>query len=138
MTNTAYNMNTQNVYINTELINKCTHQQVITRGDIYYANISGNVGSVQGKSRPVLIVQNDIGNKYSPTVIALPLTTQHKRYMPTHVYISGYGLKKPSVIMAEQILTIDKSQLTSFIGHINSENVMREVSNAMCVAVAIN
>ncbi len=86
---------------------------IIKRGDIYYADLSPVVGSEQGGVRPVLIVQNDVGNKYSPTVIAAAITSQiNKAKLPTHIEISAqeYGLSKDSVILLEQIRTIDKKK----------------------------
>ena len=87
---------------------------MIRRGEIYYADLSPVVGSEQGGVRPVLIVQNDIGNKYSPTVIVAAITSQiNKAKLPTHIEISAseYGLPKDSVILLEQIRTIDKKRL---------------------------
>lgn len=84
---------------------------VIKRGDIFYADLSPVIGSEQGGIRPVLIVQNDIGNKYSPTVIASAITSQiNKAKLPTHIELSAkeYGLPKDSVVLLEQIRTIDK------------------------------
>ena len=99
---------------------------VIKRGDMFYADLSPVVGSEQGGIRPVLIIQNDLGNKYSPTVIAAAITSQtNKAKLPTHIEIDseGCGLKSNSVILAEQIRTIDKSRLKERIGHIEDENV---------------
>lgn len=87
---------------------------IVKRGDIFYADLSPVIGSEQGGVRPVLIVQNDVGNKYSPTVIAAAITSQiNKAKMPTHIEISAaeYGLNKDSVILLEQIRTIDKRRL---------------------------
>ena len=84
---------------------------IVKRGDIYYADLSPVVGSEQGGIRPVLVIQNDIGNKYSPTVIAAAITSQiNKAKMPTHIELAAkdYGLNKDSVILLEQIRTIDK------------------------------
>ncbi|NLM58006.1 MAG: type II toxin-antitoxin system PemK/MazF family toxin, partial [Clostridium sp.] len=86
---------------------------VIKRGDIFYADLSPVIGSEQGGIRPVLIVQNDIGNKYSPTVIASAITSQiNKAKLPTHIELSAkdYGLPKDSVVLLEQIRTIDKKR----------------------------
>ena len=86
----------------------------VKRGDIYYADLSPVVGSEQGGIRPVLIIQNDVGNKYSPTVIAAAITSRiNKAKMPTHIELSAneYGLNKDSVILLEQIRTIDKRRL---------------------------
>ena len=87
---------------------------IVNRGDLFYADLSPVVGSEQGGIRPVLIVQNDVGNKYSPTLIAAAVTSQiNKAKMPTHIEISAetYGLVKDSVILMEQIRTIDKKRL---------------------------
>ena len=101
---------------------------IVKRGDIYYADLSPVIGSEQGGVRPVLIVQNDIGNKYSPTVIAAAITSQiNKAKMPTHIEIDakGYGLSKDSVILLEQIRTIDKKRLKEKIGKAD-ENLMKK------------
>ena len=106
---------------------------VIKRGDMYYADLSPVIGSEQGGIRPVLIIQNDVGNKFSPTVIAAAITSQtSKSRLPTHINIDSkeYGLMKDSVILAEQIRTIDKSRLKEKIGQVD-ENVMGEVNNAL-------
>ena len=103
---------------------------MVRRGDIYYADLSPVVGSEQGGVRPVLVVQNDIGNKYSPTVIVAAITSQiHKGKLPTHVEISAseYGLPKESVILLEQIRTIDKKRLKEKIGYLTPE--MMEIVN---------
>lgn len=94
----------------------------IKRGDIYYADLSPVVGSEQGGVRPVLIIQNDVGNKYSPTVIVAAITSQiNKAKLPTHIEISGeeYGLSKDSVILLEQVRTIDKRRLKEKTGHVD-------------------
>ena len=105
----------------------------VKRGDIYYADLSPVVGSEQGGIRPVLIVQNDVGNKFSPTVIAAAITSQtSKNRLPTHININSkeYGLMKDSVILAEQIRTIDKSRLKEKIGQVD-DHVMGKVNNAL-------
>ena len=92
---------------------------VVKRGDIFYADLSPVIGSEQGGIRPVIIIQNDIGNKYSPTVIVAAITSQiNKAKLPTHIEISAheYGLNKDSVILLEQIRTIDKKRLREKIG----------------------
>lgn len=112
---------------------------VIKRGDIFYADLSPVVGSEQGGIRPVLIVQNDIGNKYSPTVIAAAITSQiNKAKLPTHIEIGGdeYGLTKDSVILLEQVRTIDKKRLREKIGHLN-ENLMTQVNDAIGVSFGL-
>lgn len=112
---------------------------IIKRGDMYYADLSPVVGSEQGGVRPVLIVQNDIGNKYSPTVIAAAITSQiNKAKLPTHIEISAqeYGLQKDSVILLEQIRTIDKKRLREKIGHLDEE-LMDKVNEAIGVSFGL-
>ena len=112
---------------------------IVKRGDIYYADLSPVVGSEQGGVRPVLIVQNDIGNKYSPTVIAAAITSQiNKAKMPTHIEISAeeYGLNKDSVILLEQVRTIDKRRLREKIGHLDEE-LMLSVNDALSVSFGL-
>ncbi|MBO5955532.1 MAG: type II toxin-antitoxin system PemK/MazF family toxin [Clostridia bacterium] len=112
---------------------------VIKRGDIYYADLSPVVGSEQGGVRPVLIIQNDIGNKYSPTVIATAITSQtSKAKMPTHIELDAneYGLSKDSVVLAEQIRTIDKRSLKQKIGHLDDE-LMTRVNEALEISFGL-
>ena len=114
---------------------------VIKRGDMFYADLSPVIGSEQGGIRPVLIIQNDLGNKYSPTVIAAAITSQtNKTKLPTHIEIDGenQGLKNNSVILTEQIRTIDKSRLKEKIGHINDENVMNKINSALGVSFGLD
>lgn len=113
---------------------------VVKRGDMFYADLSPVVGSEQGGIRPVLIIQNDLGNKYSPTVIAAAITSQtNKTKLPTHIEIEGNmaGLKSNSVVLTEQIRTIDKSRLKEKIGHIDDENIINEVNNALGVSFGL-
>ncbi|MBP3800787.1 MAG: type II toxin-antitoxin system PemK/MazF family toxin [Clostridia bacterium] len=113
---------------------------VIKRGDMFYADLSPVVGSEQGGVRPVLIIQNDVGNKYSPTVIAAAITSQqNKTRLPTHIEIdsSSCGLKSNSVVLAEQIRTIDKSRLKEKIGHITDEKIIDKVNNALGVSFGL-
>jgi mRNA interferase MazF len=112
----------------------------IKRGDIYYADLSPVVGSEQGGVRPVLIVQNDVGNRYSPTVIAAAITSQmNKAKLPTHIELNkeGYGLIKDSVILLEQVRTIDKKRLKEKMGHLD-EDLMQQVNNAINVSFGLN
>lgn len=111
----------------------------IKRGEMYYADLSPVVGSEQGGIRPVLIVQNDVGNKYSPTVIAAAITSQtNKSRLPTHINISSTkaGLLKDSVILTEQIRTIDKSRLKEKIGEVDI-NTMQQVNSALGVSFGL-
>lgn len=112
---------------------------MVKRGDVYYADLSPVVGSEQGGVRPVLVVQNDIGNKYSPTVIIAAITSQiNKAKLPTHVEITGqeYGLPKDSVILLEQIRTIDKKRLREKVGRFDEE-MMRYVDDALKISVGL-
>ncbi len=112
---------------------------IVKRGEIYYADLSPVVGSEQGGIRPVLIVQNDVGNKYSPTVIAAAITSQiNKAKMPTHIEVdaSEYGLAKDSVILLEQIRTIDKRRLKEKIGSVDNE-LMEKVNDALVVSFGL-
>ena len=111
----------------------------IKRGDIYYADLSPVVGSEQGGVRPVLIVQNDIGNKYSPTVIAAAITSKiNKAKMPTHIEIDAqqYGLSRDSVILLEQVRTIDKKRLREKIGRLD-ELQMIKVNDAIQISFGL-
>ncbi|SNS09504.1 mRNA interferase MazF [Anaerovirgula multivorans] len=112
---------------------------VVKRGDIYYADLSPVIGSEQGGVRPVLVVQNDIGNRYSPTIIVTAITSQiNKAKLPTHVEIeaSEYGLTKDSVILLEQIRTIDKKRLEEKIGHLDDEMMMK-VNEALYISLGL-
>lgn len=109
----------------------------LKRGDIYYADLSPVVGSEQGGVRPVLIVQNDIGNKYSPTVIAAAITSQRdKAKLPTHIEVEAQqcGLAKNSVVLLEQIRTIDKKRLKEKMGKLDHES-MNAVDRALSISL---
>lgn len=111
----------------------------IKRGDIFYADLSPVVGSEQGGLRPVLIIQNDVGNKYSPTVIAAAITSRMgKTRLPTHidVYADRVGLAKDSVILLEQIRTLDKRRLKEKMGHLDAP-MMNKVNNAIAVSFGL-
>lgn len=112
---------------------------VVKRGDIFYADLSPVVGSEQGGIRPVIIIQNDIGNKYSPTVIVAAITSQiNKAKLPTHVEISSeeYGLNKDSVVLLEQVRTLDKRRLKEKIGHMLDRD-MKKVDNSLKISMAL-
>ena len=112
----------------------------IKRGDIYYADLSPVVGSEQGGLRPVLIIQNDIGNRYSPTVIAAAITSRmEKNKLPTHieVYAARVGLPRDSVILLEQIRTLDKRRLRERIGHLG-EDEMQRVNEGISVSFGLS
>ena len=111
----------------------------VKRGDIYYADLSPVVGSEQGGIRPVLIVQNDIGNKYSPTVIAAAITSQRdKAKLPTHIEVtaSSCGLAKDSIVLLEQIRTLDKRRLKERMGMLD-ENAMGQIDQALSVSFGL-
>ena len=112
---------------------------MVKRGDIYYADLSPVVGSEQGGMRPVLIVQNDTGNKHSPTVIAAAITSQiGKARLPTHIELAAqsFGLSRDSVVLLEQIRTIDKSRLRERMGNID-DGLMSRVDNALAVSFGL-
>ena len=112
----------------------------VKRGDIYYADLSPVVGSEQGGIRPVLIRQNDVGNRYSPTVICAAITSRmNKAKLPTHIEIDSRRcqIMKDSVILLEQIRTIDKKRLKDMIGHLDKER-MRSVDEAIRVSLALH
>ena len=110
----------------------------VKRGDIFYADLSPVVGSEQGGVRPVLVVQNDVGNKYSPTVIIAAITSQmNKVKLPTHVEVSAeFGLPKNSVVLLEQIRTIDKKRLREKVGF-TDEFFMKKVNEALLRSVGV-
>ena len=113
---------------------------VVKRGDMFYADLSPVVGSEQGGIRPVLVIQNNMGNKYSPTVIVSAITSQlNKNKLPTHIELDSaeFGLKADSVVLTEQIRTIDKSRLKEKIGHIDDISIMNKVNNALGVSFGL-
>ncbi len=110
---------------------------MIKRGELYYADLSPVIGSEQGGIRPVLIVQNDVGNKYSPTIIAAAVTSKiNKAKLPTHIELNAldFGLQRDSVVLLEQIRTIDKRRLKERIGEL-PENTMLMVDNALLISL---
>ena len=110
------------------------------RGDVFYADLRPVIGSEQGGIRPVLIIQNDIGNKHSPTVICAAITSKMtKAKLPTHIQISAseFEMDKDSVILLEQLRTIDKKRLKSKICHLDSE-VMKLVDKALCISLELH
>ena len=111
----------------------------VKRGEIYYADLSPVVGSEQGGIRPVLIVQNDVGNKHSPTVIAAAITSKkEKSQLPTHISVSAQscGLSKDSVVLLEQVRTLDKRRLKERMGELDSSS-MTQVNNALQVSLGL-
>ena len=112
---------------------------IVKRGDVYFADLSPVVGSEQGGVRPVLVIQNDIGNRFSPTVIVAAITAQiQKAKLPTHVEIDAkrYGFERDSVILLEQIRTIDKQRLTDKITHFDDE-MMDRVDEALQISLGL-
>jgi mRNA interferase MazF len=114
-------------------------QEPIRRGDIFYANLNPVIGSEQGGVRPVLIIQNNIGNKYSPTTIIAAITSKIKKAkLPTHVELSAaeFNLEKDSVILLEQLRTIDKRRLKEKIAHLDDE-IMSEIDRALMISLGL-
>lgn len=112
---------------------------IVKRGDVFFADLSPVVGSEQGGVRPVLVIQNDIGNRFSPTVIVAAITAQiQKAKLPTHVEIDAktYGFDRDSVILLEQIRTIDKQRLTDKITHLNEE-MMEKVNESLQISLGL-
>lgn len=110
----------------------------IKRGQIYYADLSPVVGSEQGGYRPVLIIQNDMGNRYSPTTIAAIITSRHtKADLPTHIWLNDEcGLPKESMVECEQVRTLDKKRLKDFMGQV-SEEVLAEIDKGLKISFAL-
>ncbi len=113
---------------------------LVRRGDIYYADLRPVVGSEQGGVRPVLVIQNDAGNRHSPTVIVAAITSRmNKAKLPTHVEVSAerYGIVKDSVILLEQVRTIDKSRLREKICHLESD-IQRKIDHALLISLSLD
>ena len=112
-------------------------RRIFKRGFVYYANLGYNYGSKQSGYRPVLVLQNDIGNRYSNTLIVAPITTRDKKLLPTHVYVGDkYGLDNDSIVLTEQITTIDKSRVFEYICYIDS-NTMKMVEKALMTSLGV-
>lgn len=112
---------------------------MIQRGDIYYADLGSVIGSEQGGIRPVMVIQNNIGNLHSPTVIVAPITSKkHKKTLPTHVQIFPFdsGLPLPSTVLLEQVRTLDKSRLREFV-HTADYNIMSLINKALSVSLGM-
>lgn len=127
-----------NIRLNAESVSR-PKEEAVRRGDIYFADLSPVVGSEQGGIRPVLIVQNNVGNRHSPTVIAAAITSQiGKARLPTHIELSArtYGLSRDSVILLEQVRTIDKKRLKEKMGRLD-EQLMQEVDSALAVSFGL-
>ena len=112
--------------------------QEIKRGDIYYADLNPATGSEQGGIRPVIVLQNDVGNKHSPTTIIAPITSSpDKTRLPTHVEVSENGLSKHSIVLLEQIQTRDKCRFHNYIGHLD-ESTMLRIEEAIRISLGLN
>ena len=114
-------------------------ERTIKRGDIFYADLNPVVGSEQGGTRPVLIISNDIGNRHSPTVIVAAITSrvQTKAKLPTHTAVNDFeGLDKDSIILLEQIRTIDKQRLKQYMG-LMTDNIMARVDKALAISISL-
>jgi mRNA interferase MazF len=115
-----------------------TIKQGVSRGDIYYADLNPVVGCEQGGIRPVLILQNDIGNRHSPTTIVCAITGKPKKPLPTHTAIADAGrLSRESFALLEQIRTIDRSRLRGWIGRLD-EQAMEEINQALSISVGLS
>ena len=113
---------------------------IYRRGDVYLANLDPYIGSEQGGTRPVVVLQNDVGNRYAPTLIVATVTsrTEKKKYQPTHVLIAhNTAFEKPSVVQLEQIFTIDKSRIQRFLGQ-TTRHEMRRIEEALMNSLEIN
>lgn len=111
---------------------------VIKRGDIFYADLDPIIGSEQGGVRPVVVVQNNVGNRYSPTVVVLPVSSAKKNYLPTHIHVCGSKmLPKDSVVLAEQIRTIDRNRLKGYVGSVGFE-IMKKVDKAIKISIGVD
>lgn len=124
---------------NSNLTGNGVFKLTVHRGEIYYADLSPVVGSEQGGLRPVLIVQNDVGNKYSPTVIAAAITSrQDKAKLPTHIEVGGghCGLAKDSIVLLEQIRTLDKKRLKERMGELDKGS-MNAVDSALSISFGL-
>jgi len=110
------------------------------RGDMYYADLGRGIGSEEKGYRPVLIIQNNVGNKHSPTVIIAAITSRVgvKAKLPTHYFVNTEGgLEAPSIVLLEQIRTIDKKRLDSYIGHLSDTHIVN-INNAICISLGID
>lgn len=127
--------NASSPYIKEEPVMK----EKIRRGDVFFVDLGKTVGSIQGHIRPVIVLQNDIGNKHSPTIIVATITgkSQKKRTMPTHIIFNMSGLMKESVVQLEQITTIDKQQIKKYVGTM-PDGIMEKINDAIKISLALN
>ena len=110
---------------------------LIKRGDIFYADLDPVVGSEQGGIRPVLVVQNNVGNKHSPTVIVVPISSVRKKNLPVHTQIRCSELPKNSTALAEQIRTVDRRRLREYVGSLDNE-IMREIDEILKISIGVD
>ena len=110
---------------------------LIKRGDIFYADLDPVVGSEQGGIRPVLIVQNNVGNKHSPTVVVVPISSVRKKDLPVHIQIRYSGVPRNSTVLAEQIRTIDRRRLQKYVGSLDRE-FMKEIDRILKISIGVN
>lgn len=110
---------------------------LIKRGDIFYADLNPVVDSEQGGVRPVLVVQNNVGNKHSPTIVVVPISSVRKKDLPVHIQIRCSGLPKNSTVLAEQIRTIDRRRLRKYVGSLGRE-FMKEIDRILKISIGVN
>jgi len=113
------------------------NEMLIKRGDIFYADLNPVVGSEQGGVRPVLVVQNNVGNKHSPTIVVVPISSVRKKDLPVHIQIRCSGLPKNSTVLAEQIRTIDRCRLRKYVGSLDRE-FMKEIDRILKISIGVN
>ena len=114
------------------------NEPIVTRGEVWYADLSPVIGSEQGGLRPVLIVQNELGNKHAPTTIVVPITSRFtKKELPTHVTMSANCLSKDSIALCEQVRTIDKRRLKTKMGAIDEETI-KQLDGALEISLGLN
>lgn len=109
---------------------------LIKRGDIFFADLNPVVGSEQGGIRPVLVVQNDVGNKHSPTVVVVPISAADKKNLPVHFNLKARDLPRRSTILAEQIRTVDRRRIKEYIGSLDNE-IMKEVDRVLKISIGV-
>ena len=110
---------------------------IVKKGDLYFADLSPVIGSEQGGVRPVLVVQNNVGNKHSPTIVVVPISFVRKKDLPVHIQIRCSGLPKNSTVLAEQIRTIDRCRLRKYVGSLERE-FMKEIDRILKISIGVN
>lgn len=131
--------NSNHQYSYNEILTSCGYKikkDIIIKGEIYWFNFGQTTGSIQGGLRPVVIISNNINNKFSSTVQIAPISSQVKNNLPCHVKVSGYGLSKNSVVLTEQIKTINKSELKDFIGFFNKD-IINQIDEAIMIQFGV-